>query len=141
MRGAADNSGLLKEMLKPAVPAIFALIAAGSAGAHEDDGIASDCLEVVAEGERWQIRNGCDVKVHIAWCEEEDGGYCSWKGGPNLEPGGTHSTGLVSDVALGSALNTRVSQWGGVARNPTAAGASHWRIPHTALCPDRRNGV
>lgn len=50
------------------VPALLAVIVAVSVCAHEDDGIASDCLEVVAEGERWHIRNGCDVKVHIAWC-------------------------------------------------------------------------
>ena len=89
--------GLMKKVVKHAVPTILALCGTVSVAAHEDDGIASDCLETVAEMERWHIRNRCDVKVHIAWCEEDDDGHCAWKSGPNLEPGGTHSTGRVSD--------------------------------------------
>ena len=94
--------GLLKDVVKHAAPTILALCGTASVTAHERDGIASDCLETVADGGRWHIRNRCDVKVHMAWCEEDDGGHCAWKGGPNLEPGGTHSTGHVSDVGCGS---------------------------------------
>ena len=38
--------------------------------AHEDDGMATECIELDGRGDFWQLVNTCNVRLDMAWCLE-----------------------------------------------------------------------
>ena len=97
--------------------------------AHEDDGVASDCLTLEGTYD-WSIVNACDVTVDMAWCMDYDD-RCDWTVNWNtkrgLKAGESVSTGTRTDAPI---VTFRV-----------AACASDDPFEGMWRTPDRDNGV
>ena len=77
---------------------LILLILSGFATAHEDAGIASECL-ALEQADNWHIVNVCDIPIDMFWCMG-DGSMCDWRREGNMRSGDSVATGVSGQAAI-----------------------------------------